>query len=293
MNEPENIGGRIAANFRRANIAEGLAIQMFRPFSAIAEVEREEDHGIDLIATLLQRDGLSMVAEDSFLVQVKTHTAASFVFKGEGIKWLCQLQLPYFPVIANLNDATVALYTLNSSQWILHNCVVEKFVFRVEDEMDDIDDFSLGKPLMQWSISDCAHVDFPKWAYSVLKPAIKIEAMNQLYGRMSRFVELVGGTYYFKDRNANGLPNDPPRSGTITEITPWNHETIRDAVASVLGPFANSVANTPGLEDRSEDLLKLRESVRRLGVDPDPSNKWGEIAQEMAGWAKKRKEDKA
>lgn len=85
-NKVKNIGGRLAANFRRANIAEGLAIQMFRPFSAVSPVPREEDFGIDFIGTLIKKDGRTLVAEDSFVVQIKTVSSPIFSFSGEGIE---------------------------------------------------------------------------------------------------------------------------------------------------------------------------------------------------------------
>lgn len=293
MGESENIGGRIAANFRRANIAEGLAIQMFRPFAAVAEVGREEDYGIDLIATLLRREGLSLIAEDSFLIQVKTHTAASFVFKGDGIDWLRHLRLPYFPTIANLDDATVTLYTLNRWHWVIHATRVEKYVFRIEDEVDELDDFPLGEPLMQWSLADCTHPDFPKWAYSVLKPAVRIEAVNQQYAPMCRFVTLVGGTYHFKDRNTDGTAPDPPRTEALDiKIPPVDRDLVYETLLNTIEPFAYCVSNSPRLQERSEDLLKLRETLRRLELDLDPNNRWDAIARGMAEWAKQSKSQK-
>src|SRR4051794_14722689 len=98
----KNIGGRLAANFRAANIAEGLATQMLRPFAAVAPVPREEDYGIDLIGTLMRRSGRVYVAEDSFFLQIKTKTSAAFPFYGDGVLWLRELDLPYFPVVADL-----------------------------------------------------------------------------------------------------------------------------------------------------------------------------------------------
>ena len=120
MSKSEDTGGRIAANFRRANIAEGLAGQMLRPVAAIAPVPREEDHGIDFIATLLRRDGRCFVAEDSFVTQVKTHTAARFEFQGVGIRWLRQLRLPYFPMVVDFSAASVSLFTLNRWNRVIH-----------------------------------------------------------------------------------------------------------------------------------------------------------------------------
>lgn len=291
--EPEHIGGRLAANFRRANIAEGLAVQMFRPFSAVAEVGREEDHGIDLIATLLRRSKLSLIAEDSFYAQVKIHTSAQFKLKGEGILWYRQLRVPYFPVIMNPDDGSASLYTMNKWHWVLHATLVGRYVFVLPDEMDHPDDFSLGEPLMKWSISESLHEEFPKWAYSVLKPAIQVEAANHLYGPMWRFVELVGTNYEFKDRDAEGLAPNPPEPGKIKNIPPGDPRRVNAMLKDILEQFANGIANTPGLEPRADELLKLKASFRLLGIDPDPTDKWEVLAAEMHEWAKDHPQDEA
>ncbi len=93
----EDRGGRLAANFRSANIAEGLAIQMLRPFAAVVPVPREEDFRIDLIGTLIRRNGKVLVAERSFAVQIKTSSSAEFPVSGDGLRWLRELDIPYFP----------------------------------------------------------------------------------------------------------------------------------------------------------------------------------------------------
>jgi len=77
-------------------------------------VPREEDYGIDIIGTLLRRNGKVYVAEDSLAVQIKTRTSANFPFNGDGIRWIRELNLPYFPVVAALDSATLSLFTLNS-----------------------------------------------------------------------------------------------------------------------------------------------------------------------------------
>ena len=49
---PKHKGGRLAANVRPGQIAEGFAVQMLRPFAAIAQLAQEEDYGVDLIGRL-------------------------------------------------------------------------------------------------------------------------------------------------------------------------------------------------------------------------------------------------
>lgn len=277
---PENMGGRLAANFRRANLAEGLAIQMFRPFAAVAPVPREEDHGVDLICTLLKKHGNVLSAENSFLVQVKTSSAANFGFHGEGVDWLKQLKLPYFPVIFDLEAATLRLYSLDKWRFVIFSSVIRNYNFTLEP--DGLHDFLLSKPLMTWSLSDCVHPDFPRWAYSVLKPTLTHEEEAQQTARTARFRTLEGRDYRFADRGADGAAESPPNSGQVFQHVTFDEGTIYRRLEDALGPFARWISNRP-MQQEGDDvrLLALRDAFRCLDFDPDQHNEWEEIAAEM------------
>jgi hypothetical protein len=258
---------------------------MLRPFAAIAPVPREEDFGLDLIGTLIRHEGSVLIAEDSFGVQIKTHTAARFTVKGEGVRWLRELKLPYFPVVVNLDRGRVSLFTLNTWQWVIQVAAVRQYTFVLDEDLEnDPGDefFPLGEPLMEWSLSDCAHDQFPAWAYSVLKPMIRIEYLVQHYGALWRFPRLKEqSTFKFKNRDSDGKAIDPPQIATIFDIPPGDTKPIREALERVIGPFARSLSNDLR-DDRGKDLLQLRDSFRQLGFDPDPANEWDEIATEMS-----------
>jgi hypothetical protein len=51
-------------------------------------------------ATLLAPQGRRLIARDSFFIQVKIRTEPFFEFAGDGVDWLRQMRLPYFPVVA-------------------------------------------------------------------------------------------------------------------------------------------------------------------------------------------------
>jgi hypothetical protein len=278
-------GGRLAANFRRANIAEGLAVQMLRPFAAIAQVPREEDHGIDVIGTLLRREGRTLVAAASFVVQVKTYTAPHFTFVGDGVRWLKELELPYFPMVANLDEGKVDLFSLNEHHGKIHNTLVDKYVFvptweeMAQDPGDDY--FWLGEPLMSWTIADCAHPEFPGWAYSVLAPAIAIERSNLQSAPLSRFISLKGRSYSFADRNEEGVAVSPPSIGSVTNECPQNAQAICDALETVIGSFVKlKVERSPS--DPTKAIRELRELLRSLDFEPDPRNEWDGWLAEIA-----------
>jgi hypothetical protein len=277
----ENTGGALAANFRRANIAEGLAIQMIRPFAAVAPVPREEDFGVDLVGTLLYRKGKRLIARDSFFAQVKTHTVAHFEFAGDGVDWLRQMRLPYFPVVANLEAASVSLYTVNHHRLAFaHHSRVGKIVFCVDG--DGLDDFPLGDPLMTWTLHDASHPDFPTWACSILKPAIEVENFNQHYGRAQNFLKLVWSCCEFNARTEQGLPKQPPKAGEMWHLPPGDGEFIKTTLESILDPFVGWISNTGKYDRHGAEILRIRDGLRRLGIDADPKGKWDEIVKDMS-----------
>lgn len=287
MDIQKDQGGRIAANFRLANIAEGLAIQMLRPFAAVAPVPREEDYGIDLIGTLIRKIGKVYVAEDSFAVQIKTRTSADFHFSGDGIRWLRELDLPYFPAVADFKNATFSLFTINGHRLAyVKNSVVSEIIFTIDG--DGMHDFPLGDPLLTWTLEEAAHPEFSTWAYSVLKPAIQIESWNQKYAPAQSIRALEYETQVFSNRRSDGTTNLAPRGGQIMHIPPGEGQFIQDTVARILEPFSGWISNTGNHDHLGIELLNIRASFRRFGVDPDPTGSWDEIASEMDERATKR-----
>lgn len=279
-------GGRLAANFRAANIAEGLAFQMLRPFAALAPVPREEDYGIDAIGTLIRRTGSVYVAEDSFCVQIKTRTSANFPISGGGIKWLRELSLPYFPVVVDLRKATLSLFTVNEHRpaFDLDVCV-SNINFTLDG--DGLDDFPLRDPLLTWSLEEAAHPEFATWAYSVLKPAILVEAWNQHFAQARSIRFLNYKTQRFNKRKVDGTADLPPTPGRLLHVPPGNGAFIEKTVLEILEPFAGWISNTGKHDHLGGELLKIRDALRRLDLDPDPSNEWDEIAANMSMYASK------
>lgn len=285
MDMQKDRGGRIAANFRSANIAEGLAIQMLRPFAAVAPVPREEDYGIDLIGTLIRKSGRVYAAEESFAVQIKTHTSANFHFSGEGLRWLRELDLPYFPVVADLGNATLSLFTLNRHRFaFMRNSSVSEIILTIDG--DGMHHFPLGDPLLTWTLEEAAHPEFSAWAYSVLKPAIQIESWNQRYAPAQSIRALKYETQLFRNRRSDGTADLVPSGGEIMHIPPGDGQFIQDTILRVLEPFTGWISNTGKHNHLGVELLNIRGAFRRLGLDPDPAGSWDQIASEMDEYAR-------
>lgn len=281
----KDTGGRISRNFRPGHIAESLAIDLCRPFLAIARVEQEEDFGVDFVGTLLRQAARVMIAEQSCMIQVKISTSARFEFRGEGIDWLRQLVLPYFPLVVDRAASSAALFTLNDWHRVIFATLVDEYVFVLPDDMEnDPGDslFSLGEPLMTWDVEESAHPEFARWAYSIMRPAIRIETLNQRYGAAGRFSTMIGRSYRFSDRGADGLAQYPPSVSKTIYHRPGNRTVIVEDLESILTPFANLVANTNYPSDRSSDLADLKRVLKRLGVEPDRDGSWDALIADMA-----------
>lgn len=269
-----NVGGRLAANFRSGTIAEVFAANMMQAFAAIAPIPRHEDYGLDLVGTLLNRTGKVYLAENSFVAQVKIRSSANFLYKGQGLRWLRNLELPYFPVIADLRKATLSIHTINfHRKAFLPGVLVDEINFTLDG--DGFDDFPLGDPLLVWTMEDAAHPDFPAWAYSILKPAVEIEAWNHRFAEAGFVRDLLyGETQFFQDRGPDGSPREVPRAGELTHFTFPDQKFLSDNLGPTLFAFGQLLCQRARNTQQLDDLLVIRDAFRRLGVEPDPENSW-------------------
>lgn len=128
--------------------------------------------------------------------------------------------------------------------------------------------------MLTWTLEEAAHPQFTTWAHSVLKPAIQIEAWNQRYARAQTIRNLEYSTQRFIDRRSDGTAADIPIAGDLRHIPFGDGSFIQDTLASILEPFATWISNTGEHDHLCDELLKIRASFRRLGLDPDPNNLW-------------------
>lgn len=101
----------------------------------VAQIPRTEDVGIDVVATLIKDfDGHRYVAEDSFFVQIESSSFREIVYKEDEIRWLSELQLPYFIASVNRKKASIELYSTHFL-WdkIATNPVQEEIDLEIKD----------------------------------------------------------------------------------------------------------------------------------------------------------------
>jgi hypothetical protein len=102
---------RLNTNFRSGNLAEHLGLLLLKGIAAVAEVPRQEDVGLDAVATLLRRDDDgNCYAEDTFGVQLKSESEKTIKYSDHAFKWFKEQTLPMFIGRVSLDRSEMSLY---------------------------------------------------------------------------------------------------------------------------------------------------------------------------------------
>lgn len=122
-------------NLRSGDLAEQLGILLLQNVCLVAPIPRTEDVGIDVVGTLIKDfDSYRYIAENSFFVQIKSSSVREIVYKENEIKWLSELQLPYFIASVNRKKASIELYSTHYL-WdtFATNPLCEKIILEIND----------------------------------------------------------------------------------------------------------------------------------------------------------------
>jgi hypothetical protein len=268
--------GHRDGNLRIGDLCEGFGLELLRPFALVAPVPRQEDVGVDAVATLTRReDGRRLVAEDSFLVQVKAASVRSMPFEGESLEWLRALRLPLYLLSVDLATTTLELRTLSRASSHPNfrdrksvTLFLDETPFTISGENMHV---WLGPPILTWKPADTLDDAFRQTAYEVLKEWVNLE-MAALRTRS------LGMTYAITWET-----NHRPRCGGGYSI--MYHPSELQGILEELRPYVQRLAAlawTPG--DGSENelllgLLLISQHMRSKGVDPDPDRLLDSLAQ--------------
>ena len=102
--------GAVAYGFHEGSRSEYLAQYVFGSWGTAVVIPHQEDHGIDLSCTLMERVGTLFLAKWPYTVQVKS-TMEPVKFEGkEAVRWLINHPLPLFLCVVDKASAHVSIY---------------------------------------------------------------------------------------------------------------------------------------------------------------------------------------
>jgi hypothetical protein len=183
---PVSMAGSIAANLHEGSRSEYLAQYVFSSFGTAIPVPHQEDSGLDIYCTLLERDGQRAWPRAYYSVQVKS-TMAPWVFGSpESVRWIIEHPLPIFLCIVQKPEARILVYhtTPRFAVWALptHPDRLE-LIPGTETKAQTVgwetgDRFSLKAPILNFTIQESLDSDFRTKVSEVLKFWIDYDTEN-------------------------------------------------------------------------------------------------------------------
>jgi hypothetical protein len=184
--EPLSMAGSIAANLHEGSRSEYLAQFVFSSFGTAIPVPHQEDSGLDIYCTLLERDGQRAWPRAYYSVQVKS-TMAPWVFGSpESVRWIIEHPLPIFLCIVQKPEARILVYhtTPRFAVWALptHPNRLE-LIPGTETKAPTVDwvtgeTFQLKAPILNFTIQEVLDPDFRADVAGVLKFWIDYDVEN-------------------------------------------------------------------------------------------------------------------
>jgi hypothetical protein len=184
--EAVSMVGSIAANLHEGSRSEYLAQFVFSSFGTAIPVPHQEDSGLDIYCTLLERDGQRAWPRAYYSVQVKS-TMAPWVFDGsESVRWIIEHPLPIFLCIVQKSDARMLVYhtTPRFAVWALPTQPGRlELIPGTENNAATVDwvtgdTFKLNAPILNFTIQQVLDVDFRARVAEVLKFWIGYDVEN-------------------------------------------------------------------------------------------------------------------
>lgn len=183
---------RRLGSFRSGDWNEELGLTLLRAVAFVAAVPRQEDVGIDAIATLFRKDGKLLIAENTFYVQLKSVSSKSILYDEFGLSWLNELRLPLLFGRVDKKAARIRLY----AGFPLFQRMLQQHKKRIrlhfdgqldgsaKDDMSLVDQVDLREPLLEWDALQVGKKDFGKQQYDILKSYLKAELWNVIFRRV-------------------------------------------------------------------------------------------------------------
>ena len=178
--------GSVAANLHEGSRSEYLAQFVFSSFGTAIPVPHQEDSGLDIYCTLLEREGQRAWPRAYYSVQVKSAMSPWVFASPESVRWIIEHPLPIFLCIVQKQDARIIVYhtTPRFAVWALplHPTRLELIpgLERKRNTVDWLtgDTFNLAAPILDFTIQEVLDKDFRIQVAEVLKFWIAYDVEN-------------------------------------------------------------------------------------------------------------------
>jgi hypothetical protein len=266
--------GSRGKDFRGGDLAEGLGLELLRPFAFIAPVPRPEDVGIDAVATMFRRDKDRLIAEDSFLVQAKAASSRKIRYVGGQLDWLRALKLPFFWLSVDLATTTVELWSTIRAAGHPNFPDRQAVTIYLDERPFDIsgDEMHvwLEEPILRWTPADASDELFQQTAYEVLRTWIQFEMRCLAVRPLGMTLPITWETNRVPQQTgAYAIMHHPSQLTSVLEkIQPYMQTLATLAISNWPTMMGSAHDST---DELLLGLLLVSDYMRQQGVDPDPN----------------------
>ena len=178
--------GSIAFNLHEGSRSEYLAQFVFSWFGTAIPVPHQEDSGLDIYCTLLEKDGKRAWPRAYYSVQVKS-TMSPWVFpSAASVRWIVEHPLPIFLCVVQKSQARILVYQTSPrfAAWILPKQPTYLKLIPGDDSKAETvswgigDTFQMRAPILSFTIDQMLDPAFRKRAAAVLKLWIDSDVEN-------------------------------------------------------------------------------------------------------------------
>ena len=179
--------GSLAANCHEGTRSEYLAQYIFSSFGTSIPVPHQEDSGIDLYCTLLQRVGQRAWPSHYFAVQVKSTDDPWQFTTADSVRWFVQFPLPFFFCIVTKKEARLRIYHTSPQLYVWSSpAPIESCTLIPGDgnagrctQWEASAAFSLSAPILNFTVAEALDEAFQQHAKSVLEYWISVDDCNR------------------------------------------------------------------------------------------------------------------
>jgi hypothetical protein len=203
-----------------------------------------------------------LVAEDSFLVQIKSRSEKSVEFLDGRFKALMSQDLPLFLGRVDLRTGSLELHALGAA--LAHPNIGDfsGVVAHLQGAnaqagfVDGVLHVALNKPILRMTTSDTESVEFTCKAYEILKQWLALERWNRRHRRSGITRQIMWET------------NKVPVAGGMTCL--WDPEKAREALEDFAALIPLLAVQADSNAELRRPALEIMRWLRGHGIDPDP-----------------------
>ena len=251
--------GALATNFHEGSRSEYLAQYVFASYGTAIPVPHQEDSGVDFYCTITEQVGKLAWPRYHYTVQVKSTMSPWDLGTPESVQWLVKHPLPLLLCVVDKSSQILRLYhTFPRFLIWTHGLLPDSLQLSPQEkgagectQWEGGSSFSLGPPILEWSLRDLLDDAFSAKAKSVIEFWLRAEEANLAYITMGVPMFAMPATY---------TTNETENKGWAWQggATPEGMDRVRETLGKILPWYTDEFRREKDLQGMVRAALLLR-----------------------------------